>query len=194
MPQGQYFDCTQFEPQVAGASAHPIGDNFPARITAVGWKPVRDHASNHYLQIDFATPSGTTNKRLNLRNESEQAVSIAQNELSAICYATGIHRLDLYKDGAELIGAQLQISVRAQKNDPKYTEVYAVFDINGNDPKTIASGRATQAQPQPTPAAVAAQPNNPFAKPAASGPEGWAPGQGGVSSNAAPASKPAWAT
>jgi hypothetical protein len=185
MPQGQYFDCTQFEPQVAAGSSHPIGDNFPARIVAVGWKPVKDHPTNFYLQIDFATPSGTTEKRLNLRNESEKSVEIAQKELSAICYATGIHRLDLYNNGAELVNAQLQISVRAQKNDPKYTEVYAVFDVNGNDPKTIASGRAVQAQPQPAPAAVEQATNSPA---------GWAPGQAGVAGGTPPSNKPAWAT
>lgn len=148
--QGQYFDAMQFDPtQGGGLPKHPIG-KFPAGVTATDIKPNKEN-DGQYLEIVYTTQAGQIAQRFNLWNNSAMAVDIAQRQLSALCHATGIYKLDMAKKGAELLNAGLQIEVREQLKNPAYNEVFKVFDKNGVEPGQAGTQQqTTQQQPQPT--------------------------------------------
>lgn len=148
------FDATQFEPiQSAGLAPHPIG-KYPARIVGTSCEQVKDKDKEGLFKVEFETPAGRAIKRYNLWITSPQAVEIAHKELSALCYATGVFRLNFMDEGAALRGAQLQIEVGWQKgNEPTqekpgggYTEIKKVFDANGNEPGKQNAAPQPQAQ------------------------------------------------
>lgn len=91
--------------------------------------------------------------RLNLYNQNQQAVEIAQRQLSAVCHVTGQY---VIQDTQQLHNIPFRVLVRLQKKakaeDPDYTEVYACKDINGNEPGQSgnAGGMPTN-QPQGMP-------------------------------------------
>lgn len=145
--QGQFFDATQFDPTQGGGPAHPVG-KFPAYISATSIKPTREN-DGQYLEVEFTTQAGKIVMRYNLWNNNPQAVDIAQRQLSALCYVTGVFKLDMAQQGAEFRNKQLQIEVRAQAAKPQYTEVGKVFDVQGNEPQSNKGGQQQQSQPQP---------------------------------------------
>jgi hypothetical protein len=140
--QGQYFDATQFDPS-QGTPAHPVG-KFPVSITGTAIKPTKEQ-DGQYFEVEFTSQVGKAILRLNLWNNNPKAVEIAQRQLSALCYATGVFRLDFANHGREFHGKQLQIEVR-QQSGSTYTEVGKVFDIQGNEPKGQGGGQQQQQQ------------------------------------------------
>jgi len=136
------FDATKFNPE-QGVGKHPTG-KFPAVISAVSVEENRNKDGG-YFSVTFTTQVGQIDKNYNLwfsnpNDGQKKAIEIAQNNLSALCHATGVFRLG---DGKELINARCMIEVTPQKKDDKYNEVSRVYDANGNEP-----GKAP-AQPQP---------------------------------------------
>lgn len=180
------FDASQFAPRQLGES-HPPG-KFPATITHTEMKPNKDNTGG-YLEVTFQTPAGSTVMRYNLFNQSAKAVEIAHGQLSALCHATGVFKLDFQNEAAALRGAQLMIEVGLQKGQdeagaPGYTEVKKVYDRNGNEPGKPAQAQQPQAaysspaQQAPTQAATWQHPaqNNepaPSAAPPANNPPAW---------------------
>ncbi len=138
-PYEASFDASQFTPSQA-QGAHPAGV-FDATISNTLIKPTKA-ADGGLFEVEFSTNSGRISNRYNLWNPSPQAVEIAHKELSALCYATGIFKLDFRNDGAALRNARCKIEVAKQANS-EYMEVKRVLDMNGNEP-----GRA------PAPASV----------------------------------------
>lgn len=116
--------------------------------------------------IDGPQKGITQTDRLNLHHPNPQVVEIANKQLSAYCHVTGKYMIS---DTAELHNIPFQIQVGQQKNDPQYTEIKKLADINGNEPGKTGAGpqqQAPQAPQGPAPAGVA---------PAAAGPApGWA--------------------
>lgn len=137
------FDAAQYEIANGGGPKHPSG-KFPARITATGMKPNKQN-DGHYLEVEFETPSGKIVMRYNLYNNNAQAVDIAQKQLAALCYATGVLKLDMQQQGREFVGKQLQIEVRDQQ-DNRYSEVSRVFDAAGNEPSKGGPAASQQQQ------------------------------------------------
>ncbi len=183
------FDATQVAP-VQTAPTHPVG-KFPAFISGAENKPTKDNSSG-YLEIMFTTQAGKIPMRYNLWHEKEQVARIAQGQLSALCHATGVMRVDVNGGAKEFLNAQCQIEVTMQA-DGKYTQVSYVYDIHGNEPTASGYGKApasaasappfqqapapAQAPPQQQPYAAPAQAQQQaFPNPGAS-PPGWPPAQ-----------------
>lgn len=196
MPMNAQFDALQHAPQQIGGK-HPPGNKFPATITGTEVKDTKD-TQGKYFEITYTTPAGSIRNNYNLWNASKQAVDIAVGQLSAVCHATGIFKVDFNNDGAALRGGKCLIDVgfqagqepSAEKPEGGYVEVKKVYDINGNEPgkgpaPQASSGFTAQAQPQAQ--AAPAPQNNAPANPAANPSGGWQ--QGG---NTAPAEKPPW--
>lgn len=141
------FDARQYTP-TQGFPAHPPG-KFRALISNTERAVVKDNPQNGMFVVEFQTDQGRIAKRYNLWNQNAEAVRIANNELSALCFATGVYQIDLEQDGAQLRNAQCYIEVGKQaKGD--YMEVARVYDLQGNEPGKAPQGQlmAAPAQPQ----------------------------------------------
>ena len=203
-----FFDATAVEPN-QGGKAHPVG-KFPAQITETKIVANKENDGGMF-RVTFTTQAGTIYTNYNLWNKSEQAVNISKGQLSALCHATGIFKLDFSTgvEGAALHGARCMIEVQPQMLDgqphPKgFTQLSRIYDIQGNEPGRSAANAgapkgswgaqpapAVQVQPREATAPQAWQPG-PTAAPApaqAPAPQGW-------TQNSAPASDaaiPPWA-
>lgn len=185
MPFDASFDASQFEPS-QGGGPHPKG-KFPATISNTSIKPTKS-GDGGMFEVEFSTQAGAITNRYNLWNKEPKAVEIAQKQLSALCYATGIFKLDFRNDGAALRGAKLIIEVDDQKNKDGtpngYVEVKKVYDASGNEPGKQTPAPATQPQQAaPAPASAPAsngggwgQPDQNNAPAAAPASNGWQPG------------------
>lgn len=162
------FDPMQHDPSQGGSGLPqlPIGKH-PVVITG---DEVKANGKNTggFLEltlhvIDGPSKGQTGVHRLNLYNQSTQAVEIANRQLAALCHVTGQFRLGAGGDDTSVLhNIPFVIEVGLQKDAEAaakgYTEVKKVYDINGNEP-----GKQGQQQPQ---AAAPAQSNG-FAQPAA---------------------------
>jgi hypothetical protein len=190
------FDATKYNPE-QGIAKHPVG-KFPAVISEV--KLEGKSETDHHLIVFFTTQAGSIRKQYNIASDSQEdnmkkMVEIARNNLSSLCYATGVFKLG---NGQELVNARCQIEVKEQTKNPQYNEVSKVYDANGNEPGKAPVtgarqygeapgavnggwGQTPQAPPQNAPAPAPA-PAAPPAQPA------WSPGP-----SAAPGTPPPWA-
>jgi hypothetical protein len=189
------FDARQVQPR-QGGGRHPVGNKFPFKITGTEAKAVKTEPGQPpkggLFEVEFTSPAGSIKFNYNLWNESEQARKIANEQLSALCHATGIFQLDFKNDGAALRGAQGLMDIgfqkghepSAEKPEGGYVEIKKIYDMAGNEP---GKGPA-QAQQQ-------GQPNQPQTQ--QGGPQvqqGWNGGAQQPSQAAAPqtGSAPAW--
>lgn len=142
----QPFNAQQFDP-TQGVGGLPIG-RHPVVIES---SEVKANKANDggYLQLDLkiidGPQQGTTGAyRLNLYHSNQQTVEIAHRQFSAVCHVVGVFNV---QDSGQLHGIPFVIEVGPQKNDPQYTEVKKVFDMNGNEPGKAGQGQQG-AQPQ----------------------------------------------
>jgi hypothetical protein len=170
------FDANTVDP-TQGPEVWPLGD-YPLEITKDEVVPVKDDPSSAMLVLTLTCIDGpfrgkTHPYRLNIFNANTEAQRIAYQQLSALCHATG--RIQI-SDTSQLVGARFIATIGPQKNNPQYSEVKRVKDMQGNEPgKKSNSGPATAAPapsytagpqaaapayaqpgPAPTPAAPAA--------------------------------------
>lgn len=138
------FDASTVQPQ-QGATVPPPG-HYPFTISNTSIVPTKDNTGGMFV-VEFTTPAGVISNRYNLWNQNSQAVEIAQKQLSALCHATGIFKLDWQNEGAALRGARGTLEVGKQK-DTEYMEVKKVFDVSGNEPGKPPKQPETQMQPQ----------------------------------------------
>lgn len=179
MPYAAVFDASQHAPQQVGAK-HPPGNKFPATITGTDVKDTKDNTGKLF-EITFTTPAGSIRNNYNLWNSSDTAVKIAVGQLSAVCHATGIFKVDFNNDGAALRGGKCLIDVgfqsgqesSAEKPEGGYVEIKKVYDINGNEP---GKGPTPQAQPQGQPQVQTWSPG-PQTNTAQAQPQNWGTGQ-----------------
>lgn len=161
------FDATNIAPE-QGFAKHPIGKKFPAIVKMTSCEPVNNNPNKGYFSILFETQAGQVAKNYNLWHDNPITVEISNKQLSAVCWATGIFKLDWSNEGAALRGAQLMIDVdfqrgqepTAEKPAGGYVEVSKVYDRNGNEPGMRPAG-APQAQPPQQQAWGATAPANP---------------------------------
>lgn len=159
-PMNGTFDGSQFNPE-QGGTKHPVGNKFPATVINASCEGVKENPNAGMYVVEFGTQAGKIIKRYNLWSQSSQAVEIAQKHLSALCYATGIFKLNWQNEGREMIGGRCCIDVQFQAgNEPTtekpqggYVEVSKVYDANGNEPgKTPQQQQPAMQQPNQQPA------------------------------------------
>lgn len=115
------FDATKVEPQTDFAPL-PTG-NYTVIITESDMKPTKTGAGQ-YLQLTYQVVDGDYKNRLlfdrlNLINNNETAVQIAQKALSAICRAVNVMHP---KDSAELHNKPFQVKVGIRPASGEYGE------------------------------------------------------------------------
>ena len=125
--------ATDFEPIPA--------DKYLAVITDSEMKATKN-GNGYYLELTFQVIDGPYKnrliwERLNLHNPNEQAVQIAQGELSAICRAVGVMQP---KDSIELHNLPLLATVKCKKREDTGDLV--------NEIKGYAKKEAATSQPQ----------------------------------------------
>lgn len=147
---GMSFDANQWQPNQGGGPRNlPIGKH-PVVITGGGLKTTNDKMSG-YLELDVRVIDGqftnaTGVMRYNLHNKSKKAKEIAHEKFSALCHVLGVYRVDVV---SQIANKPFIVEVQPQAENPQFTEVTTVFDINGNLPKQ--GGVPQQAPPQQMP-------------------------------------------
>ncbi len=180
----QPFNPLQFDP-TQSAGQLPIGKH-PVIIES---DEVKANSKNDggFLQLNLRVIEGpnagaTGPYRLNLYNNSQQAVEIAHKQLSAICHVVKVFQLGASgNDTSVLHNIPFIVEVGPQKADPQYTEIKKVYDIQGNEP-----GKGQQQTTAP------AQVQQPQQQAAATGGAQWAAG-GQQQQQPAQTGTPAWA-
>lgn len=207
------FNATQFSPQFGGSSQLPPGKGYVGVISESSQENTKDGQGGFLLLILKVIDGPLTGEsqpvRLNLHNKEAKAVDIANRQLSAFCH---VLNKPAFQDTAELHNIPFKFDVGVQKNNDKYTEVTALYDINGNEPGKQSAAPQTYAPPAPAyapPAPVAATGGGwpgapaptaaPSPPPPAAAPGGWgqppggqAPAAGGWAQGAGGQTKPAW--
>jgi hypothetical protein len=161
------FDATQHEPRQVGGK-HPPGNKFPFTITATEVKETKDNSGSKFFQVTLTSPAGSIPFNYNLWNPSNQAKEIAVHQLSALCHATGIFKVNFANDGKpgidgkELIGGKGLMDVgfqsgnepSAEKPEGGYVEVKKIYDVSGNEPgkgqqQTASNGFSQKVEDKP---------------------------------------------
>ncbi len=161
------FDARNVQPQ-ADIAPLPSGE-YPAMIVDSIMKTTKD-GSGQYLELTHEVIDGPMRgrkfwARLNLVNKSAQTVQIAQQQLSAICHATG--KLTV-QDSSELHNVPMLVRVEYRAADPN-----KAGSRDGNECKAwkpLTGGVAAAPAPAfapPAPVATAAGAPPPWARPAA---------------------------
>lgn len=141
---GLVFDATQHDPS-QGTGQLPVGKHL-VKVTGGELKATKANDGG-YLQLKITIVEGphagsSGNWILNIHNKNPNTIEIAFRELSALCHAIGVYKVD---NVSQLMDRPFMVQVQAQVDNPQYTEVCRIFDANGNEPKR---GQAP-AQPQP---------------------------------------------
>jgi len=163
------FDASQV-PEQMEFTALPEGQ-YVVIATASEMKPTKN-GQGQFLQFTFEVLDGPRKgsklwARLNLVNQNQTAVDIAQRELGAICRAVGVIKPN---DSAELHNRPLLVTVAVEVDDrkregnviKKYEPVNAggAAPVNNAAPVGAAPWGAQQQQAAAPAAAPAAQPWN----------------------------------
>ena len=151
------FNAQMFEPQYgASLPQFPVGKKLKVIITGSELKETAKKDGG-YLQLvmkccegPFAGKEGFDN--LNLSNPNPQTVAIAQKQLSAYCHVLGVFMVNQTE---QLHNIPFLIDVDWQKgNEPTqakpeggYTQIVAIYDLQGNKPGQ--GGKAAQGQQAP---------------------------------------------
>lgn len=153
------FDATTVDPSQGTAVRFPLGD-YPLEIVKAEAVPVKDNPNKGMLVLTCKVIDGPMKGqeygyRFNLYNDSETAVRIAYQQLSAVCHVTGRLRIGMAE---ELIGGRFIATIGPQEKDGKYDEVKKVTDMAGNGPvrgqmPTTAAPATQPAYQAPAPAA-----------------------------------------
>lgn len=152
MPVDADFDATQVAPK-QGGGAHPVGNKFPFTITNTKTKGTKDN-SGGIFEVEFTSPAGSILENYNLWNQSEAARNIAKQELSALCHATGIFKINFRDEGKALIGGKGLMDIgfqkghepSAEKPEGGYVEIKKVYDVSGNEPGKAPVNQQSQQQ------------------------------------------------
>lgn len=144
------FNAFDYEPSQGGGVCFPLAD-YKVEITKAEPMVVKDNPNAGYLAITLTCFEGPMSgqsqvDRLNLFHPNEQPKRIAHQQLSA--YALSIGRPYL-QDSQQLVGGRLVCTIGPQDDNPKYSEVKVVKDLNGNLPTRQQGQQQTQQPQQP---------------------------------------------
>jgi hypothetical protein len=186
------FDANNFAPD-QGGQVVPAG-RYNVAITNTQLNPTRDGKGMQFVLEYTITEGPHANNRVydrfNILNDNPTTVRIANGNLSAVCYVTGIQHVNMKDGGIALRNARLQVDVTV-RNSPEFgqqNDVRKRYDIMGNEPMAPGNrpmapvpGPAPQPMaPQAAPVAAPAPATAPTAAPWGSQPQaGPAPAQGG---------------
>lgn len=212
----QPFDARQVDPS-SFAPPPPMGD-YHVVITDSEPVETKDKTGGRLVfQLQILDPGAQLNRKiqygLNLFNASQQACDIARRELSAICHVTKQFNVS---DTRQLHNIPFIAILGPQLENPQYTKVFGVKDIDGNAPgkagttayppaAPIAQVTAAPAWGPPSPTAPApTAPAPSWGPPAQAAPAWTAPGPtaptapaapvwGGAPAAPAATERPAWA-
>ena len=151
------FNAQQHQPRYGGGGgglpAGPNGENvkYKVIIETSAQEPTKSGGGG-FLALGLKCIEGPCagiqhTDRLNLHNSNPETVRIANEQLSAYCHVTGVYQ---FQDTAQLHNIPFIVEIGKQKNNPEYTEVKTLFDVNGNDPGKAGAGpQVQQSAPQP---------------------------------------------
>lgn len=149
------FDANTVKPRT-GFDPVPNGD-YRAMIVESAVKDTKDKQGK-YIQLNWQILDGDYKgkivfDRLNVQNPSETAQKIGQEQLSAVCHATGVLKLS---STAQLhnIPVMIKVRVKEEKGYDPQNEVKKYTAIGG----TTAPAAAVPAAPTSTAAPAAAAP------------------------------------
>ena len=149
------FNAQQHTPSYGagggGLPAGPNGENVKYKVVIVNSAPTdtKDSFGNvkgGYLALELACVEGPQKDvkhtdRLNLMHTNPEVVRIANGQLSAYCHVLGKFQ---FNDTQELHGIPFVVEIGLQKGEEArakgYTEVKAIYDVNGNPPGKAGSG------------------------------------------------------
>ncbi|QJD54412.1 hypothetical protein P9A28_gp26 [Sphingomonas phage Eidolon] len=140
------FNTAGIQPKFGGGGGLPIGKHpviiyntkLEATQSGTGGKMV--------LQcevIDGPMKGAKGDENLTLQHSNPTVVRISSEQLTAICYVIGMPN-GIQNDTSELHNKPFVIEVAPQKDKPEYTEIVAVFDMNGNEPGAQTGGGQQQ--------------------------------------------------
>lgn len=150
---GQAFDSGAVEPQQAFDVLPP--GTYTVEISETELQETKSGTGTmlkvvHTVIDPAAFATRKLWKRINIRNQSQQAEQIGQAELSALCRAAGIGVLN---DSDELVGKIVRCKVTVKPADgqyPEQNEVKAYESANASAPKTAAPAKPpAPAKPAP---------------------------------------------
>jgi len=155
------FDVSQYEPFGTYIS-YPLA-KYPVEIVNVTTDktttdPTQGKMVLHLKILDGPYSASVFQYMLNLWNKDPTAVDLSRRKLSSVCRV--IKRKAQTTE--ELIGGRFIALIGPQDNDPKYSEVKQIWDLEGNDP----AGGVTQPPAAPVTAPPAAPPAAPMNAPA----------------------------
>lgn len=188
------FNAHMVEP-LSPSNALPVSDDkgHVVMITGSEFKPSKNNPNNGFLELMLSIIDGEHKGqsgayRINLFNENPQTVEIASRQLSAVCH---VCNQMMVSDSSQLHNIPFRVIVGLQKkqkpDDPDYTEVKGVLDVQGNKPKAAGTAPGSPApmpqQPQAAPTApwgntqqvAPPQPQQPAFQPPATAPAAGAP-------------------
>ena len=175
------FNAQQHQPRYGGGGEQlPPGEKYKGVIVAAEPVNTTDQAGNvkgGYLAFTLTPIEGALAgmkhiDRLNLHHTNPKTVEIANEQMSAYCHVLGVFNV---QDTNQLLNIPFLFDIGWQKGqEPSqerpnggFTEVKAIYDINGNAPGKAGSGPQPTAAPQtPPPAGVAPQSPPPAQPPA----------------------------
>lgn len=147
------FNAMMYDPEL-GAPQLPLGMKQPLRITSEEVKAVKGSDNNGYIEftveiLDGVNKGSTGAYRLNIYHSDDKTKELAMRQLSALSIACG---KPTWQDTRELFNLPFLADVTPQKEteankDKGYTQISAVYDVQGNKPKR---GGATQNNNQNT--------------------------------------------
>lgn len=155
------FNSQQFAPQYGSSGGLPDG-RHKVIISASAPEPVKDKPQNMKLVLTLKCVEGaainmTQTDNLNMVNDNADAVEIGNKKLSAYCHVTGVFA---FTKTEQLHNIPFWVDIGPQNKNPQYSEIKAIYDINGNPPgksgQAAAAPAPVQAAPPPPPPAEAA--------------------------------------
>lgn len=150
------FDATTVDPKKA---FEPIPSGwYPCVITDSEEKQTASGAGTYHQftieVIDGPCKGRKTWARLNLKNPSDQAVSIARAELSAICHAVGVMKP---KDSVDLHNLPMMVHIVVQKRKDTGELTNQVKDYKPKDFKPPVGGSPSRPPATGTPPSPSGQ-------------------------------------
>jgi hypothetical protein len=157
------FNAQQYTPNYGGGGEQLPPGKHKVIIVDSGLEPTSSGQGQMLvftLQVIEGQLTGRKQSdRLNIHHTNQKTVQIANEQLTAYCHVVGQYHIQ--QDTAELHNKPFWVEIGWQKNnepseskpDGGYTEVKAIYDINGNKP-----GKAAPQQQQQAPLVIPGQP------------------------------------
>ena len=154
-PQIQYvFDAANHDP--SGGKIPPVTAGlYDLTVVETSVEEIANDKGWTFVvksRVDTECPQKGQIMRINYNlghKTSPENCRISHNELSALCYVTGVFKINMADQGAALRGARYRADVTSDGN---YNSIRSIFDLNGNRPNKAGTGYAP---PQTAPVAVA---------------------------------------